>query len=64
MNNSQVTVQNARKNKQVFTLSAYGQTISFYVDKANNRVLASGLVDGDKMMTVEEARDLYKSVMP
>jgi len=64
MTNSQVTVQIARKNNTVFKLSAYGQTISFYVDKANNRVLASGLVDGDKMLTIEEARELYKSVMP
>ena len=64
MTNSQSTVINARRNKTVFKLSAYNQTVSFYVDKANDRVLVAGLVDGEKVMSLEAAREIYKSVMP
>ena len=59
MNAAQATVHNATKAKAIFVISKYGQKVTYYIDKTNDRAIIAGLLDGDKLTSVSEARKHY-----
>jgi len=59
MNAAQVTVHNATNAESIFTISKYGQKVTYYIDKINDRALICGLLDGDNLTNVAEARKHY-----